>query len=554
MSVIPHNPLRFKEVHGIRLAPGSSVANLIIERVAQDPATLEVGRFWYNIGDKQYKLVNIDNDGKVYIQVLPSAQTLADTLDTLLNTLASTEAGKGTDLIGFAGIKNGETEVVSSGTLTSKIVDLYSKVANVANSSGTLSEDLTSIEEGKGGELVGFSGSETLVSDNVSDAIKEVDAKVATLEDTVGDGRFLLTEGTAAQSVASQVTFKDNIVIEGDIIHRGDNLIVEGTTVSLGDNIIALNNEVAEDSTPVADAGLSVNRGKEGTSDFLLWKEDEKQVKALKVTVEDVEGVPSEVRTLERVVLASDLDAAKTELNQAITNLGATSGDDLDALTGTVSELSDEFTAYKADVLAVDAGKGSKLVGYSNSDTTGEGVEAVTRTAVVLDGKTTVKDALDTIVDAVEKGAKDLNSFSNSLSGSEGLSNIGGGLIAGIDSEYDKYSYQAQSLVQALSLAYSKINEVSSLLSKKVISITSPSNVTHVIEHNLGTEDVSIDLWIRDNGNWRNHLASIEINNINGITVYLSQAAEIKVIITKVDDYTRMVGDTLEVVEMPPIM
>ena len=554
MSVIPHNPLRFKEVHGIRLAPGSSVANLIIERVAQDPATLEVGRFWYNIGDKQYKLVNIDNDGKVYIQVLPSAQTLADALDTLLNTLASTEAGKGTDLIGFAGIKNGETEVVSSGTLTSKIVDLYSKVANVANSSGTLSTDLTSVEEGKGGELVGFSGSATLVSDNVSDAIKEVDAKVATLEDTVGDGRFLLTEGTAAQSVASQVTFKDNIVIEGDIIHRGDNLIVEGTTVSLGDNIIALNNEVAEDSTPVADAGLSVNRGKEGTSDFLLWKEDEKQVKALKVTVEDVEGVPSEVRTLERVVLASDLDAAKTELNQAITNLGAASGDDLDALTGTVSDLSDEFTAYKADVLAVDADKGSKLVGYSNSDTTGEGVEAVTRTAVVLDGKTTVKDALDTIVDAVEKGAKDLNSFSNSLSGSEGLSNIGGGLIAGIDSEYDKYSYQAQSLVQALSLAYSKINEVSSLLSKKVISITSPSNVTHVIEHNLGTEDVSIDLWIRDNGNWRNHLASIEINNINGITVYLSQAAEIKVIITKVDDYTRMVGDTLEVVEMPPIM
>ena len=540
----PHNPQRFREIHGIRLAPGSAVANLIIERLIQDPVSLEATRFWYNTTDKKFKLSNVDEAGAIVIQEFTSAADLVAAINALKALLASQDVGKGTDLIGFAGIKNGEDTIAPKGTLTQTLSTIFTKIDEAANNSGTLVDDLSSTEAGKGSGLIGFSGSTksdgaggTVVSipaGTVETAIKAVDAKVDVLEQTVGDGRFLGTETLADQSVKSNVTFKKDIIIEGDIIHNGENLIAQGTTVELGDSVLLLNRNLAADATPSLDVGLQANRGKNGTNDLIIWKESEKQLKGIKVVTTEVGGVETEVVTLERITLSSDLSTAVTGLNNTINSVKSELEGDIDVV---------------ADVLSSASDKGAALVGYANSDVlvaAAGATPAVTREHVILNGKATVKDTLDVLVNAIEKDGNDLKEFESDLAGSTGLTMVGGGEIGFIQSKNELYKLTASSLVDALALAYSKINELAANVAKKTIAITSSAKLTHTLTHNLGTTDLAIDLWIKDGAVWMNHSANMVIVDENTLAVNLSSEAEIKVIITKVEAYTRMVGTTLQ--------
>ena len=562
----PHNPQRFREIHGIRLAPGSAIANLIIERLIQDPVSLEATRFWYNTTDKKFKLSNVDEAGAIVIQEFTSAADLVAAIAALKALLASQDVGKGTDLIGFAGIKNGEEVVAPKGTLTNLISDVYTKIDAAANNSGTLVDDLVSTEAGKGSGLVGFSGSTksdgaggTVVSipaGTVETAIKAVDAKVDVLEQTVGDGRFLGTETLTDQTVESTVTFKKDIIINGDIIHNGENLIAQGTTVELGDSVLLLNRNLAVDATPSVDVGLQANRGKKGTNDLIIWKESEKQLKGIKVVTTEVGGVETEVVTLERITLSSDLSTAVSALTGALNTVKTGLEEDILEVAGSVQDLSGELNQYKGelnqyktDILSSDAAKGSTLVGYANSDelvAAAGGTPAVTRKHVVLGNTVTVKETLDKLVTAVEKDGNDLEKFGSDLAGSTGLTMVGGGEVGFIASENELYKLTTSSLVDALTLAYSKINELAANVAKKTIAITSSAKLTHTLTHNLGTTDLAIDLWIKDGAVWMNHSANMVIVDENTLAVNLSSAAEIKVIITKVEAYTRMVGTTLQ--------
>ena len=549
----PHNPQRFREIHGIKLAPGSAVANLIIERLIQDPVSLEATRFWFNTTDKKFKLSNVNQAGEIYIQEFTSAQDLVDALEALKADLASIASGKGTDLIGFAGIMNGGDVVAPKGTLTQTLSTIFTKIDEAANNSGTLGDDLSSTDAGKGSGLIGFSGSTKLDGEGkpvtsipagtVESAIKVVDAKVDTLEQTVGDGRFLGTETLTDQSVKSNVTFKKDIIIEGDIIHNGENLIAQGTTVELGDSVLLLNRNLAANATPSLDVGLQANRGKNGTNDIIIWKESEKQLKGIKVVTTEVGGVETEVVTLERITLSSDLSTAVSGLNTTINNVKSELEGDIDVVADSVSDLSGELNTYKSDVLSSASDKGAALVGYTNSD--GE-TPAVTREHVILNGKVTVKDTLDVLVNAIEKDGNDLKEFEADLAGTNGISLVGGGEIGFIQSEEDMYKVTVSSLSDALALAYSKINELALKAANKTIAITSSAKLTHTLIHNLGSTDLAIDLWIKDGAVWMNHSANMVIVDENTLAVNLSSAAEIKVIITKVEAYTRMVGTTLQ--------
>jgi hypothetical protein len=270
------------------------------------------------------------------------------------------------------------------------------KIGEAANNSGTLVDDLASVDAGKGSGLVGFSGSTKLDGEGkpvtsipagtVESAIKAVDAKVDTLEQTVGDGRFLGTETLTDQTVKSNVTFKKDIIIEGDIIHNGENLIAQGTTVELGDSVLLLNRNLAAGATPSVDVGLQANRGKNGTNDLIIWKESEKQLKGIKVVTTEVEGVETEVVTLERITLSSDLSTAVSGLNTTINSVKSELEGDIDVVADSVSDLSGELNTYKSDVLSSASDKGATLVGYANSDVlvaaNGE-TPALTRTSKV---------------------------------------------------------------------------------------------------------------------------------------------------------------------------
>jgi len=81
------------------------------------------------------------------------------------------------------------------------------------------------------------------------------------------DATFVRTTG--AQNIEGNKTFKDNVIVEGNLTVTGSTVTSLGETVTLEDSIILLNKGA---SGPANDAGFVVDRGS-GTNKALVWDE-----------------------------------------------------------------------------------------------------------------------------------------------------------------------------------------------------------------------------------------------------------------------------------------
>ena len=117
MSVQPTNSSKYLEFHGIKLANGATIANFVVEKLAAAPATLEAGRNWYNTTTNKYEFVKY-NGTELVVESVATAGELAGLVDAFKADLASTQAGKGTGLVGFVGQTgaNGEFSVAAGTT------------------------------------------------------------------------------------------------------------------------------------------------------------------------------------------------------------------------------------------------------------------------------------------------------------------------------------------------------------------------------------------------------------------------------------------------------
>jgi hypothetical protein len=80
------------------------------------------------------------------------------------------------------------------------------------------------------------------------------------------------------QSVKAPVTFDDNIVIKGDLVVEGSKTEIETEVLKVKDNIITLNDGIDKNAEPTANAGVEVDRGKEGVLTFIEWNETDDKV------------------------------------------------------------------------------------------------------------------------------------------------------------------------------------------------------------------------------------------------------------------------------------
>ena len=103
------------------------------------------------------------------------------------------------------------------------------------------------------------------VEDNLQKNIDNLDSDLHT--------NYLNKTTDDEQSVKSKVVFNNDIQIKGDLIVEGSKTEIETEILKVKDNIITLNNSLTENDDPKTDAGIEINRGKEGVQILIKWDE-----------------------------------------------------------------------------------------------------------------------------------------------------------------------------------------------------------------------------------------------------------------------------------------
>ena len=562
MSVQPTNSSKYLEFHGIKLANGATIANFVVEKLAAAPATLEAGRNWYNTTTNKYEFVKY-NGTELVVESVATAGELAGLIDSFKSNLASTTAGKGTGLVGFVGQTgaNGEFSV-AAGTTEDVIKSIVGATdAEIKNRKNAVQASKDELSASTGATKVGYEGkagangvitvAAGTVKESIDSLVTQIDSELNSL------GNDALSKITLDdQTVASKVTFGGDIVIEGGLSVLGEQFIIQGNTVELGDNILLLNRDLPADSTPVADAGLEVNRGIKGTLEFIIWDESAKQTVAPSITIATEDNVElgieigDEVITPSRVVLGVEFDAFDTEVSSRLSTLeGQVNGkigdlatlvtEDKSNLVGAINELHADAVTDRSNLAA---STGSTLVGYA-------GKVGVNRELTVAAG--TVAASLDAIVVAIDAEAKATDDFIAKLSSTEagkGSSLVGfaGQGVVGTD----KFALAAGSVNASIGAITTAINEDRIAIEDAVASVAdlktainaqgykvvSASALTHTIVHGLNSTDIDVATWFKDGAVWVNHQAYTKIVDANTVELTLTTAAEVKVLVKKFED------------------
>ena len=550
MSVQPTNSTKYQEYHGVKLASGAVIANFVVEKLAAAPLVLEAGRSWYNTTTNVYQYVE-SNGTELVVKTVTSAEALAEAIVALETKLASTDAGKGAGVVGFVGQTgvNGKYSVAAGNVEATLKSIVLSTDAEIKGREDAVQASKDELAASTGAGKVGYEGqtgtngvitvAAGTVAAGLDSLVDQVDAKLFNL----GDDK--LSKSTLAdQAVASKVTFSSDVVIEGDISVLGDKNRIEGNIVELGDNIILLNREVLVDATPVADAGLSVNRGKYGELEFILWDESSKFVSAPVVTT-DAEGVETVVQS--RVILGVEFDAFDLEVtdrlevlegqvNGKIGDLTLLETTDKSNLVAAINEVQNELEGYIADV--ADKTKGATLVAYA-------GKTGVNTLVAVAEG--TVSGAVDSLVVALDAEMKSTDDYITSVAANTGAGLVG---FVGQGQVVDAFYLPAGKVDASLGAIVTAIKEdredikalqdadaslVSKINASKYV-VVSPAAQTHTIVHNLNSSDISVDVWFKDGASWLNHQASCKIVDANTVEFTLTTTAELKVLVKKFDD------------------
>lgn len=551
MSVQATNSSKFQEFHGIKLANGAAIANLVVEKLVNDPLTPESGRFWYNTTEDGYKFVK-----NGVVETASSVEDLAAAMVALQGEYAAAE---GSSLVGYVGAVGSNSKfTIVEGTLEAAVNAIVSAVdAEIKNREDADTSAASALAaqtlDASGSKLVGFDGKAgangviTLTAGTVADTLDSLVEQVDSAFSNLGDDAVSKTT-LDDQTIASNLRILKDVVIDGNVTINGTNTVVTGETVSLGDNIILLNGELAPDAIPTMSAGWQVNRGIKGTLDAVLWEESIKALTGTTVTT-DGEGVETYVRS--RVILGTEFDAFDTEVdnrlgvledqvNGKIGDLTTLVTEDKSTIVASINELHADAVTDRSNLAATT---GSTLVGFAGK----AGANAL---LTVAGG--TVSASLDSIVTFVDAEAKAMDdaiaayAAQTSGNGSALVGYVGYGVVE------DAFYLPAGTVQASLSAITVAIQEdrsdiaalqtasaslVSKINAQKYV-VVSAAALTHTISHNLNSTDISVGVWFKDGADWVNHSASCKIVDANTIEFTLTTAAEIKVLVRKFDDIT----------------
>lgn len=312
----------FIKAHGLSIASNGFIENVVIEKLASAPASLENGRLFYDSTSHELKYVKA-NGGTATLYTFATKEA-ADAFVSALD--ASTGAG----LVGTTGTTgangqfstiNGDVQttidaIVSAldaeikrakdaeiaeantrtsadnainATITALKDGSTSTIKNLNDADTALDARIVTLENKVDGDMGDFTLLTTDAKDTLVNAINEVDAhadenaanlatEIADRESAVTDlttyldTNFVNKTTTTAQNIKANSNFDGSVTIKGDLTVKGGNFVTEAEVVTFADNVLTLNSNVIT-GTPTEDAGLELLRGDEGTLSILKWDE-----------------------------------------------------------------------------------------------------------------------------------------------------------------------------------------------------------------------------------------------------------------------------------------
>jgi len=107
---------------------------------------------------------------------------------------------------------------------------------------------------------------------------KDADATLQTNIDNLANDvatNYLNKTTTDEQVInASKLTLAGELYVNGNVTFNGGTITEVATEqLKISDNIITLNSDVPADTNPTENAGIEINRGKEGVMPFIIWDE-----------------------------------------------------------------------------------------------------------------------------------------------------------------------------------------------------------------------------------------------------------------------------------------
>ena len=323
----------FIKAHGLSIANGGYVENAIIETLTTAPASLEVGRLYYDSTASELKYVKADG-GVATVKTFATKED-ADAFKALLD---STDGAAEVGVTGVTGV-NGEFSITDGDVQVSvdaivAAIDAEIKArknaitteANARTAADTaittayeaadtaINATITALKDGSESTIADLDGAdaaqvarlvalEDLVDGDMGDmttlttdhkdtlvgAINEVDANAdATAADlaqeisdretaitdltTYTDTNFVNKTTSSLQSIVADVNMGGSLTVTGDLTVNGGNFVTEAEVVTFADNVLTLNSNVTT-GAPTENAGLEVSRGDEGTLSIFTFNE-----------------------------------------------------------------------------------------------------------------------------------------------------------------------------------------------------------------------------------------------------------------------------------------
>lgn len=468
--------MAFPKFHGISLAQNGFIENLRVERLAADPVPAQAGRIWFNTTERKFKHSTLDELGAVIIRSFATEEDLVASIQAVSDRVATIEGDyvKKDGSVAFTGD-------VDAGS--NKVVNVAAPVADTdAANKGYVDAGIAAVEQQVAALGAAFNYVGTLAGGVDEASAFDMDTLEVGTKDA-GDYYKISTAGwfkVGAAGVPFYVNSKDGLL---------------WNTAGAVDVIDNTNSEVQGTAGEIAVTG-SVDTG------FTVAVDE-----AFKTRVSDLEG--------ETTSLQSELDASQVALGL---NPDGTLKD-WSAWTGAsgIAGSADYFEAF----MTVDDAMGL-LVNAAGLGNSGLPFYQARTGSNYLDAATSLADE-STLLDAALKAESDRAKAAE-------------GDLAALTTE-DK-----SSLVAAINEVDAAAGEGTAALKQSInaqrFTFTSVAPaLQHAVVHNLNSGLVSVDVWTKgDDGLYRNDIVAVTLTDANTVTVDLTEARDVKVVVQALDN------------------
>jgi hypothetical protein len=461
----------FPIYHGITLAQNAYVENFVVEKLVSDPVPVEAGRAWYNLTDKVWKQSTLDATGAVVVRTFATVEELTAAVAALNSTISAeaTRATNAENALSTSLANEVSRATTAENTLTT---NLANEVTRAQGAEATLTTNLAN-------EVTRAQGAEATLTTNLAAEVTRATAAEATLTtDLVAE----ITRATAAEATLTT-----------DLAAEVSRATSAEQALDLRINALGSAFNYVGPLSGGADAASAVDLSAIAQKD----PGDYYKVSTSGWFKETAASAPFQVNLNDGLVWnlvggVDIIDNTNSQVNGTASYISVSGSSD----NGFVVDVD---AAFKARVSTLESGLSTEVAERQSADS-----------------------ALDTRVTTVESQVNGKIGTLTSLTTTEK------GTLVGAINELDA------DLATLNSASTAAINLVRTDYNARRATFASASAATqHTFAHNLNSQFVDFSLWVqRDNGEWRNDVASVKATSANSMDVYLTAAGNVRLTVT----------------------